>query len=270
MNIFIEEAQRRKNFTICRSSIYTSRQLSKSGQTRYAQDPFRNSACRNIPKKNGLGILSRHIFYMNFTSYNQPQPAFMNIIREPVDRCVSRFYYERDSRGTVHGTMTMDECMESGPCRAFKNYEPANSVATGSGSRTAQMIEECSSNYLSRWFCGMDAVCKEGSRRTLEKAKYNMEKHYAFVGLTAEMKRSFAYLQKTLPDFFANPDIPTDICNKCKEDTSRDGIVSNSTKPARINDKNSAILQELNYLDIELYDFAKALFARKLRDCGIP
>ena len=103
---------------------------------RYAEDPFQMSHCRNRPKRNQLGILSRHIFFQDFRPFNKPQPAFMNIMSEhmvlpdhaqtnqvilighPVDRCVSRFYYERDARGTVAHAMTIDECMaRNGPCK---------------------------------------------------------------------------------------------------------------------------------------------------------
>ena len=175
------------------------------------------SHCRNKPEKPGdLAILSRHIFYLNFEQFGKPNPAYVNIIRQPIDRCVSRFYYERDARGTVHGKMDMDTCMaKGGPCK-FVEWETKKSVATGSGSRIDQMREECSSNYLSRWFCGMDPFCKNNDHAVLEAAKVNMRDKYAFVGLTAEMKVSFAVLQKIIPDFFGSEGMPMDICNKCK------------------------------------------------------
>ena len=50
-----------------------------------------------------------------------------------------------------------------------------------------QMREECTSNYLSRWFCGMDPECRMNDRQVLEAAKVNMRDKYAFVGLTAQV-----------------------------------------------------------------------------------
>mmetsp|Transcript_64376 Transcript_64376/g.178258 ORF Transcript_64376/g.178258 Transcript_64376/m.178258 type:complete len:504 (+) Transcript_64376:90-1601(+) len=223
MNIFIEEAKMKRegtkhHFVICRSSLYTNRHLNGNSQKQYVNDPFRMSHCRNKPEKAGdLAILSRHIFYLNFEPFGKPNPAYVNIIRQPIDRCVSRFYYERDARGTVSGNMDMDTCMaRGGPCK-FEAWQTKKSVATGSGSRIEQMREECSSNYLSRWFCGMDPFCKMNDQAVLDAAKVNMRDKYAFVGLTAEMKVSFAVLQKIIPDFFGSEGMPMDICNKCKD-----------------------------------------------------
>ena len=266
MNIFIEEAKARKNFTICRSSIYTSRHLKKASQKQYAQDPFRSSNCRNRPKKYQRGIMSRHIFYLDFKQFGFDQPAYMNIIRHPVDRCVSRYYYERDARGTVPGDMSLDKCMQNKNLCKFTNWNPSKSVAQGTGTRMQQMLEECSSNYLSRWFCGMDPVCSTNSREVLELAKKNMRDEFAFVGLTSEMKLSFAILQTILPEFFGAEDMPTDICNKCKKDTARDGSVA--PKPALVSDKNRKLIANINAMDMELYDFAVGLFWKKAGACG--
>jgi hypothetical protein len=265
MNIFIEEAKTRQNFTICRSSIYTVRHLNPDNQRRYAMDPFKMSNCRNRPKPHQRGIMSRHIFYLNFKNFGLAQPAYMNIIRHPVERCVSRFYYERDARGTVPSDMTLDKCMKNKLCD-FTKWNSQRSVAKGSGSRMAQMTEECSSNYLTRWFCGMDRVCGTNTRDVLEMAKTNMREEFAFVGLTSEMKMSFAILQKILPDFFGAKDMPMDICNKCKNQTNRDGATT--VKPALVNDENRALIAEVNSMDMELYEYAVHLFWKKARACG--
>ena len=75
----------------------------------------------------------------------------------------------------------------------------SESVATNGYVRVAQFMEECSSNYMTRWFCGMDLeVCHtdRDSRAMLERAMYNMAHAYAFVGIMAEMKTNFRLLVK--------------------------------------------------------------------------
>ena len=246
MNIFIEEAKTRKNFTICRSSVYTVRHLGLENQKRYARDPFKHSSCRNRPKAHQQGIMSRHIFYLNFKKFGLEQPAYLNIIRHPVDRCVSRYYYERDARGTVPGDMSLDKCIKTKHCD-FSSWEPKRSVAKGTGTRMAQMTEECSSNYLSRWFCGMDHVCGTNTREVLQLAKRNMRDEFVFIGLTSEMKMSFTILKMLLPAFFGAEDMPMDICNKCKSDQG-----STKPKPALVNNANRALLERANWMDMEL------------------
>jgi len=144
--------------------------------------------------------------------------AHMNVIRDPVGRCVSRFYYERDARGTFGHDETLDECMRaSGKCQ-FEAWKESDSAAVKGFQRFRQFQEECASNYLSRWFCGMHPVCHRNvrSREVLERAKRTVAEGYTFVGLTSEMRTNFAVLQRLLPTYFSSEEIPTEICNKCK------------------------------------------------------
>ena len=148
----------------------------------------------------------------------------------------------------------------------------------------------------------MDRVCHEGGVRTralLERAKQTVAHGYAFVGLTAEMKINFLILKKLLPAYFDNPDIPTDICNKCKkgegvqdekgplrgaaergdgqngneEEAPHDPAVSPPPPPAapprRVSEENERRIAQLNVLDVELYAFVEQLFWLKAAACGV-
>ena len=104
----------------------------------------------------------------------------------------------------------------------------------------------------------------------LEKAKENLHDLYAFVGLTEEMKTSFAVLKRILPDFFAAGDIPMDICNKCKSNDTGKSSPSNTLPPRPPpSEKNLHTLRQLNSLDMELYQFAEKLFWKKATACGV-
>ena len=74
---------------------------------------------------------------------------------EPIERCLSRFYYERDSRGLFPPGTTIDECIDrKHPACRFDTFSAGDSVASGKGwSRERQLREECGSNYLTR--CGL-------------------------------------------------------------------------------------------------------------------
>jgi hypothetical protein len=76
-----------------------------------------------------------------------------------VPRCVSRFYYERDARGVFPHDYTLDECMAPNGRCDFERWTMKDSAALKGFQRLRQFKEECASNYLSRWFCGMDKVC---------------------------------------------------------------------------------------------------------------
>ena len=128
-------------------------------------------------------MLNRHIFYLDCAAHALAEPTYVNLVRDPIDRCISRFYYERDARGTVGATMTIDECMDRGKCK-FDAWRMRESVADGGGhTRFNQLREECSSNYLARWFCGMDERCKSATgQELLERARVSVARKYAVVG----------------------------------------------------------------------------------------
>lgn len=113
-------------------------------------------------------------------------------------------------------------------------------------------------------------LAASGNLAVLEKAKENLQNLYAFVGLTEEMKTSFAVLKRILPDFFAAGDIPMDICNKCKSNDTGKSSPSDKLPPRPPpGEKNLQALRQLNSLDIELYDFAVKLFWEKAAACGV-
>lgn len=64
--------------------------------------------------------------------------------------------------------------------------------------------EECASNYMTRWFCGMSSICKTASEEALEKAIDNIRRDYVFVGVSEQMHLSMQVLKATLPSFFGS------------------------------------------------------------------
>jgi hypothetical protein len=118
-------------------------------------DPLRASLC---PGVDGAALLNRHVFFVDFGRHAaRPLPAtggvlHITVIRRPIERCLSRFYYERDSRGLFPPGTTIDECIDrKHPACRFDTFSAGDSVASGKGwSRERQLREECGSNYLTR------------------------------------------------------------------------------------------------------------------------
>ena len=76
--------------------------------------------------------------------------------------------------------------------------------------------------------------------------------------------------------------MPLDICNKCKNATatntsaasspsggssSSPGDKGTTKRPPKVSAENAKMIAELNSLDMELYEFAKALFRLKVGAC---
>nr|CAG4644064.1 EOG090X088H [Lepidurus arcticus] len=130
-----------------------------------------------------------HMAFIDFKRFGKPSPLYVNIIRKPVDRLVSYYYFLRFGdnyrphlvRKKQGDKMTFDECV--------KLSKP-----------------ECDPGNL--WlqipfFCGQAAQCwVPGNQWALEQAKRNLIDQYFAVGVTEEMEDFVAVLEAALPRLF--------------------------------------------------------------------
>jgi len=178
-------------------------------------------------------LYHRHIYFIDFLRHGL-QVDMMNMIRHPVSRILSWFYYSR-SKSRWKGkkrkppkswfNKTLDQCVESNDPEC--------------------QIGSCFQEMQLTYFCGFHPICRDpDNREALQIAKYNIENHYAVVGVLEELKISLETLQHYLPRWF-------------------DGVVSipskkmNKNKHPQISPENAKELEKRLHLDMELYDFVK-------------
>jgi len=138
-------------------------------------------------------IYHGHFPFLNFIKLGFSQPLYINIIREPLERFVSHYYFLRygDTFSPCkirkrHGDMTtFDECVEQ------KKYD-------------------CSISRLwlqIPYFCGSDPGCwKPGNEFALHRAKRNVLNYYFLVGTTEKIGNFVEILDKILPRIFKGAD----------------------------------------------------------------
>ncbi|KAL6471645.1 hypothetical protein MHYP_G00202950 [Metynnis hypsauchen] len=131
-----------------------------------------------------------HVSFLDFTKFGvTKKPIYINVIRDPIERLVSYYYFLRfgdDYRPGLRrrkqgDKKTFDECVAAG------------------GS-------DCAPEKL--WlqipfFCGHYSECWNiGSHWALEQAKYNLVNEYMLVGVTEELEDFVMMLEAALPRFF--------------------------------------------------------------------
>ncbi|CAH8512674.1 unnamed protein product [Dicrocoelium dendriticum] len=139
-------------------------------------------------------LLHGHFRYLNFKQCGSVvQPLYINMIRDPLDRLVSYYYFlrfgddfrpyliRRRMSNLVQQSQSFDECVVA------KGYD-------------------CHPNKL--WlqvpfFCGHAAYCQvPGSRMALETAKRRVTEDYVLVGITEAFDDFVLLLEKIFPQFF--------------------------------------------------------------------
>ena len=81
----IRRLSRRNGFHHAHSTVYNKRHLNSTEQKQLAA---------KVMKLKNPYLFDRHVHMLNFTAFGYPQPTYINIVRDPVERFVSAYYYQ--------------------------------------------------------------------------------------------------------------------------------------------------------------------------------
>ncbi|XP_039253042.2 uronyl 2-sulfotransferase-like [Styela clava] len=199
-------------------------------------------------------VLLKHHKWLNFTRSNQPQPTYINVMRDPLEWFTSRYYFSRygwerkpGCRKADCGMSEADRLMDIDECVKKRHRECMNPWM-----------------YL-QFFCGTAPECSntttlEQKERATEIAKSNILNEYYVVGVLEQFEDTLKLFQTMMPDFFIDV-IPTWKSEfvQIKQNMTR----TTYKKEMSLESKNFFRFGPLHY-EIELYNFARELFNKKL------
>ena len=190
------------------------------------------------------GIYIQHFYYTEFPGLTSlgMHYGYITLMRDPVDRAISAYHY-------YHFT---------------KNFEiPAEQKQAPLLECIRKELFGCEANLMTQYFCGHEDKCvsKNGGHKfALEMAKQNLLQYIA-VGITEEFMSSVKLFKKLLPDILPRfVELPETIKKKNMNEIDYMNGISDSDR---------AVIRDKNYLDMELYAFAKDLFEARLRACSL-
>uniref|UniRef100_H2ZJG2 Sulfotransferase n=1 Tax=Ciona savignyi TaxID=51511 RepID=H2ZJG2_CIOSA len=132
----------------------------------------------------------RHQYFIDFTKFGKKQPIYVNMIRDPVERFESFYYFSRfgNERGGGGASSRMSE---------IRRQESIDECIQ-------RRRQECIKPYwqVVPYFCGQDAGCMTRSQWAVEKAKQNIKKNYVFVGILEDLDNSLKIMEAILPSYF--------------------------------------------------------------------
>ncbi|CAH1258028.1 UST [Branchiostoma lanceolatum] len=187
-------------------------------------------------------IYEKHIYYVDFQTFGKQQPTYINLVRDPLERRISGYYYmrfgriegnQKEKRTEEERAQTFDDCVLNNmwECDEF-------------GPKTFTMTQ---------FFCGQESICMEPSQMAVERAKENIRRHYAVVGVLEEFSSFLKVLEVVMPQFLP---------------VKADGTSEDGNKDTPFGEEPRIMRQRL-HVDYQVYDFIKERFHMQKTQLGI-
>ncbi|XP_006811231.1 uronyl 2-sulfotransferase-like [Saccoglossus kowalevskii] len=243
-----------------RSLVYLLRRLGRINNfTSAGQSKTPNSKSRYLTPTDQLELVQRitslprpatfyrHTVFIDFLRFGAQRPIYINIIRRPLDRLVSEYYFKRfgDDKNSSKGFLgetkyqSFDDCvlLNKSECRGDNIF------------------------YIIPYFCGQQQQCRSATEWALQTAKVNVINHFLVVGLSEEYENTLRVLEKMLPQFF------TTAVRAFKTP----GVIPSTKTRKKQPPKPEVvkIMTERLKLEIEFYEFIKDRFQRLKRQLQI-
>lgn len=181
-----------------------------------------------------------HLPFSFFVNLTLPaKPLHITVLREPVARLISYYYYIRTSESHYLHDWVVNEDISP---QAFFESKPTMEI----------------DNLHLRFLCSTDCsnVPIGGcTREMLEEAKDNLKNRFAVVGLQEYFPQSLELTARVMG--WKNITIPE--INRAPE----------KSKAAEKDAQTIELIRSMNELDIELYEYGQELFVKKCAELGI-
>ncbi|XP_037069321.1 heparan sulfate 2-O-sulfotransferase pipe-like isoform X3 [Pollicipes pollicipes] len=242
----------KRRFSKQSSTQYWKRYLSQQGQANFVELLTRMAAEKPL-------IYDRHVSYIDFTRFNRSQPIYVNLIRDPVERFISLFYFLRMPRRRRGRGHTADlGWLHKNLTACVRGNDPECSIS--SQYRHPGPFGDEFFQPMTSFFCGHEPLCREfNDRKALQKALQNLETNYAVVGILESFSQSLHVFEKYVPYFFQN--IVKITRRAVRKQNRNDGRPW--TSPAV-----KAVLAGRLWADVELYSFASQRLYLQYRRIG--
>jgi hypothetical protein len=207
-----------------------------------------------------IGALPPRTFYVNHCGFwpaAPPDVAWINLLRDPVARTMSGYYYKVDPAARGEGPVkeALQELQQEKKCGCFKRE--FDMCVRQRRNKNCPLDMSSAASY----FCSPDEAC------SIELAHARATSRYAFVALADEMVRSVASLEAILPSWFAGA---SELFSEMKDTnmastternpltgTTMEGCVSNAAK-------HMLLEVETNRYELDFFEEIKDLFWRRV------
>ncbi|KAH8261599.1 hypothetical protein KR044_012121, partial [Drosophila immigrans] len=198
------------------------------------------------------GAYVEHTNWINFTAHDLPRPIYINLVRHPIQKVISAYYYHR------HPTVYANTLLRNPNApKQTKDYFDTSFNDCVRQRISPDCVFDPHSKYNNDWrrfalrLCGNQPVCVNlNSEIATQIAKEHVEKEYAVVGSWEDTNITLAVFEAYIPRFFAKA---TELYYS-KQDLFTINVTPHDNRLDE--DVETYMKQQLAY-EIELYNFCK-------------
>ncbi|XP_050351581.1 heparan sulfate 2-O-sulfotransferase pipe [Nymphalis io] len=204
----------------------------------------------------------KHVCYTNFTRYGFPSPIYVNVVRDPVERVISWYYYVRAPWYYVERKRAFPDLPLPDPAWLKKDFE----TCVLSGDRECRYLEGETHEGIgdhrrqTLFFCGHDPQCTPfNSLEALQRAKRVVEQQYAVVGVLEDMNSTLTAMERYIPRFFRG------ALQMYWEELNRFNRINRNAFKPPVSEAVKQIVRANFTREIEFYEFCKQRLHMQLK-----
>ncbi|XP_065206870.1 heparan sulfate 2-O-sulfotransferase pipe isoform X2 [Planococcus citri] len=213
------------------------------------------------------GVFIKHVCHINFSSFDLPDPIYINVVRDPVERVISWYYYVRAPWYYVERKQAFPDLPLPDPMWLKKDYETCVTSHDKECQYNQGVTKEGIGDHRrqSMFFCGHSEDCTPfNSAEAVEKAKRVVDEQYAVVGVLEDMNITLTVLEHYIPRFFKGA---ADIYYSHMEEFRR--INKNIYKPP-VGEEIKDIVRKNFTREIEFYQFCRQRLHKQFLALKLP
>jgi len=203
----------------------------------------------------------RHVHFIDFSTFNESMPIWFSIMRDPIDKFVSRYYYNRGGKAPLYDKMVQrnDSIVRGVTKEVWRTKDIVECIFDDTDSE-CNLQPGTLADLAMPYFCGQQDECSVlQSKWALETAKANIEQWYPVVGILEDLQMTLFVSENKLPLYFKGA---SRIYYKELKEPHK-----NRGKPRRSLPRDARqFLQQKLSQEYELYSFVKQRLKKQQRE----
>jgi len=202
----------------------------------------------------------KHVCFVDFSRHNNTIPIYVNMVRDPVERVISWYYYVRAPWYFVERKRAFPDLPLPNPNWLRKDFERCVRLNDPECRYFPGLKHDGFGDHRRQtmFFCGQDDDCTGfNTEIAMKKAMHNVEKNYAVVGVLEDMNKTLAVLEHYVPKFFKG------ATNTYWEDMRNFRALNRNIYKPPVAEATKEIVRKNFTREIEFFEFCKQRLHRQ-------